>query len=158
MEGFLSALGYYYIVTYWGSYSRWIFISNPKIQHTTVQYNQQLYKHIRTIHRRAIGPLARQNSTSVYSPSLTCHSLAPTIDYLYNSRDPQETPSTGPSFAICHHELTFLQSVTQTHVCVYLPRSLNTNSLHKPIKVHRQQSRYYGIQLQLVYIVAWQCC
>jgi len=54
-----------------------------KTQHTTVKYNQQLSKHVRTIHRRAIGPLARQNSTSAYSPSLNCHLLAPTIDCLH---------------------------------------------------------------------------
>jgi hypothetical protein len=67
-----------------------------KTQHTTARYSRQISKLVRTIHRRAIGPLARQNSTSAYSPSLTCHILAPTIDCLHNSRDPQETPSTGP--------------------------------------------------------------
>jgi hypothetical protein len=32
---------------------------NSKTQDTTIKYNQQLSKHIRTIHRRAIGPLSR---------------------------------------------------------------------------------------------------
>jgi hypothetical protein len=99
-----------------------------KTQHTTVQYNQQLSKHARIIHRRAIGLLAHQNSTSAFSPSLNCHLLSPTIDRLHDSRDSQETPSTGPSLTISQHELTFLQSGTlQTHVCIHLPQSLNTN-------------------------------
>jgi len=45
-----------------------------KTQHTTFQQNQQLSKHVGTIHRRAIGPLAHHNGTSAYSPSLTCTS------------------------------------------------------------------------------------
>jgi hypothetical protein len=38
---------------------------HSKTQRTTFKYNQQLSKHVRTIHRRAIGPLACHNSTSV---------------------------------------------------------------------------------------------
>jgi hypothetical protein len=72
-----------YIVTYWGFYSRWVFIPTPKIKRSAVKYNQQQYKHVGTIHLRAIGPLARQNSTSAYSTSLNCHLLAPTIDCLH---------------------------------------------------------------------------
>jgi hypothetical protein len=71
-----------------------------KILHTTVKYSQQLSRYVRTIHHWAVSPLAHQNSTSAYSPSLTCHLLALTINCLYNSRDPQETPSTGP-FSCC---------------------------------------------------------
>jgi hypothetical protein len=37
---------------------------HSKTQQTTVKCDQQLSKHVRTIRRRAIGPLARQNSTS----------------------------------------------------------------------------------------------
>jgi hypothetical protein len=54
---------------------------HSKIQHTTVKYNQQLPKYVRTI-SQAIGSLACQNSTSGYSPSLNCHLLAPTIVFL----------------------------------------------------------------------------
>jgi hypothetical protein len=45
--------------------------------------NQELTKHTRTIHYRAIGPLAWQNSISACSLSLNCHLLAPTIDCLH---------------------------------------------------------------------------
>jgi hypothetical protein len=38
-----------------------------------------------TIHRRAIGPFAHQNTTSAYSPSLTCHLPAPTIECLHSN-------------------------------------------------------------------------
>jgi hypothetical protein len=70
---------------------------HSKTQHTTAKYSQQLSEHSRAVTRLAIGPLARQNSASAYSPSLNCHLLAPTIDSLHNSRDPQEISSTGPS-------------------------------------------------------------
>jgi hypothetical protein len=33
------------IVTYWGFYSRWEFISVPKTQHTTIKYTQPFSKH-----------------------------------------------------------------------------------------------------------------
>jgi hypothetical protein len=36
--------------------------------------SQEASKHTRSIRRRAIGPLARHNGTSAYSPSLTCTS------------------------------------------------------------------------------------
>jgi hypothetical protein len=40
-------------------------------------------KHVGTIRRRAIGPLAHHNGTSAYSTSLTCHLPAPTIEWLH---------------------------------------------------------------------------
>jgi hypothetical protein len=85
--------------------------------------------HVGTIHCRAIGPLAHHNGTSAYT-SLTCHLPAPTIKYLL--RPPYKLTCFRP---------------TST-------RSLN--QLFKSIEVRRQQSCYYGTQLQLVYIVAWQ--
>jgi hypothetical protein len=39
--------------------------------------------HVGTIHHRAIGPLSHHNGTSAYSPSLTCHLPAPTIECLH---------------------------------------------------------------------------
>jgi hypothetical protein len=45
--------------------------------------SESFQTHVGTIHRRAIGPIAHHNSTSVYSPSLTCHSPAPTIECLH---------------------------------------------------------------------------
>jgi hypothetical protein len=56
---------------------------HSKTQHTTVKYSQQLSIHVRTIHRRVIGLLAPHNSTSVYSPSLNCYLIAPTIECLH---------------------------------------------------------------------------
>jgi hypothetical protein len=110
-----------------GAYVMWCLLQHKYLT-TTDKYDQQLSEHVRTIHSRAISPLVRQNRTSAYSPSLNCYSLAPMIDCLHNSRDPQETPSTGPPLAISQHELTFLQSETlQAHGHVYLPRSPNTN-------------------------------
>jgi hypothetical protein len=48
--------------------------------------SQKAYKHTRSIHRRAIGPLAHHNGTSAHSPSLTCHLPAPTIECLHRPR------------------------------------------------------------------------
>jgi hypothetical protein len=51
--------------------------SLPFLQSGSVQ------KHVGTICRRAIGPLAHHNGTSAYSPSLTRHLPAPTIGCLH---------------------------------------------------------------------------
>jgi hypothetical protein len=40
----------------------------------TFLQSESLQTHVGTIYRRAIGPLAHHNSTSAYSPSLTCTS------------------------------------------------------------------------------------
>jgi hypothetical protein len=56
--------------------------------------------HVGTIHRRAIGPLS-DRVTSAYSPSLTCHLPAPTIECLHR-----------PPF-----QLTCSSRPTYTHVC-----------------------------------------
>jgi hypothetical protein len=47
--------------------------------------SQKASKHIRSIHRRAIGLIALHNGTSAYSPSLTCHLPAPTIECLHSN-------------------------------------------------------------------------
>jgi hypothetical protein len=52
--------------------------------------SESFQTHVGTIHHRAIGPLAHHNSTSAYSPSLTCHLPAPTIGCLH-SNDSQTT-------------------------------------------------------------------
>jgi hypothetical protein len=57
---------------------------HSKTQHTTVKYNQQLSKHVKTIHCQAISALACENSTSAYSPSLNCHLLAPMIVFRFH--------------------------------------------------------------------------
>jgi hypothetical protein len=41
--------------------------AHSKIQHTTVQYNQQLSKHTRTITRLAIGPLAHHLTLETFA-------------------------------------------------------------------------------------------
>jgi hypothetical protein len=51
----------FHVVTFRGFYSRWMFISTPKTQHTTA--NQQLSKHTRTIPRLAIGLLHPKSKT-----------------------------------------------------------------------------------------------
>jgi hypothetical protein len=43
-------------------------------------------KHTKSIRRRAIGPLAHHNGTSAYSPSLSFHLPAPTIECLHRPR------------------------------------------------------------------------
>jgi hypothetical protein len=45
--------------------------------------SQKASKHIRSICRRAISPLAHHNGTSAHSPSLACHLPAPTIECLH---------------------------------------------------------------------------
>jgi hypothetical protein len=108
---------YISIATYSRFLFRWNFISTPKLN--TLQLNTvsnspntrarptstisekeltslqsgTLQTHVRTIHRRVMGPLAHQNSTPAYSPSLNCRLLALTIDCLHNSRDPQAVAS-----------------------------------------------------------------
>jgi hypothetical protein len=52
--------------------------------------SQKTSKHIRSIRRWAIGPLAHHNGTSAHSPSLTCPLVAPTIVCLH-SNDSQTT-------------------------------------------------------------------
>jgi hypothetical protein len=51
-----------------------------------------------TIHRRAIGTLAHHNGTSAYSPSLTCHLPAPTIECLH--RPPYKLTCSSYNFPI----------------------------------------------------------
>jgi hypothetical protein len=64
--------------------------------------SESFQTHAGTIHRRAIGPLAHHNGTSAYSPSLTCHLPAPTIECLH--RPP--------------YKLTCSSHPTYKHVCV----------------------------------------
>jgi hypothetical protein len=64
--------------------------------------SESFQTHVGTIHRRAIGALAHQNGTSAYSPSLTCHLPAPTIECLH--RPP--------------YKLTYSSRPTYRHVCV----------------------------------------
>jgi hypothetical protein len=45
--------------------------------------SESFQTHVGTIHHRAIGPLSHHNGTSAYSPSLTCHLPAPTIESLH---------------------------------------------------------------------------
>jgi hypothetical protein len=44
--------------------------------------SESFQTHVRTIHRRVIGPLAHHNGTPAYSPSLTCHLPAPTHKHI----------------------------------------------------------------------------
>jgi hypothetical protein len=55
-------------------------------QHSLPFLQSESFQTHGTIHRRAIGPLAHHNSTSAYSPSLTCHLPAPTIECLRRPR------------------------------------------------------------------------
>jgi hypothetical protein len=53
-------------------------------QHSLPFLQSEIFQtHVGAIHRRAIGPLAHHNGTSAYSPSLTCHLPAPTIECLH---------------------------------------------------------------------------
>jgi hypothetical protein len=65
-----------------------------------------------TIRRRAIGSLAHHNGTSAYSPSLTCHLPAPTIEYLLR-----------PPYKLTCFRPTSNRSLTQLF---YLSRSSKT--------------------------------
>jgi hypothetical protein len=65
------------IASYSGGLFKMDVYFHSNTQQTTVKCDQPLSKHSRTIPRRAIGPLARQNSTWQYSPSLNWHSVVP---------------------------------------------------------------------------------
>jgi hypothetical protein len=143
-----------HIVTYsWVLFSRWkrsrnthsyrIPPTGPLVaifQHSfQFLQSENFQTHVGTIHHRAIGSLAHHNSISAYSPSLTCHLPAPTIE--------------------CLHRLPYRLTCFSHRFPDTTARLSSNNSqttLFKSIEVRRQQSRYYGTQLQLVYIVAWQ--
>jgi hypothetical protein len=94
--------------------------------------SESFQTHVGTIRRRAIGSLAHHNGTTAHSPSLACYLPAPTIECLH--RPPYK--------------------LTCSSHCFPDTTARSQTTLSKSIEVHRQQSRYYGIQLQLVYIVA----
>jgi hypothetical protein len=98
--------------------------------------SESFQTHVGTIHRRAIGPLSHHNGTSAYT-SLTHHLPAPTIGCLHRP------PYKLTCFSHCFPETT-----------ARLSSNNSQTTLSKSIEVRRQQSRYYGTQLQLVYIVA----
>jgi hypothetical protein len=87
----------------------------------TFLQSESLQTHVTTIHRRVSRPLGHQNSTSAYSPSLTCHLLA-TIDCLHNSRDPQET-RTGRSLLLSPNTSSLHELRRSTDLTVRCPRS-----------------------------------
>jgi hypothetical protein len=102
------------IVTYSGFCVHDGTLLRSKSQYTTVKYSQQLFQtHVGTIHQRAIGPLAHHNSTLSYSPSLTCHLPAPTIECLH--RPPYKlTCSSRPTYKhVCGR--TILRPHSQLH-------------------------------------------
>jgi hypothetical protein len=82
--------------------------------------SQKASKHTRSIRRRAIGPLAH-NGTSAYSPSLTCHLPAPTIECL--RRPP--------------YKLTCSSRPTYKHVCV---RPISRPDCSISVEVRRLQN------------------
>jgi hypothetical protein len=88
----------------------------------TFLQSERLQTHVGKIHRRVSSPLVHQNSTSAYSPSLNCHLLAPTIDCLYNSRDPQDNP-TGPSLLLSPNLRSLHELRRSTDFTVHCPLS-----------------------------------
>jgi hypothetical protein len=99
--------------------------------------SESFQTHVGTINRRAIGPLALHNGTSAYT-SLTRHLPAPTIEYLH--RPPYKlTCSSRQSVALRITSILY---------------SFSDPTEPMSVEVPRQQSRYYGTQLQLVYTVA----
>jgi hypothetical protein len=60
--------------------------------------SESFQTHVETIHRLAISPLAHHNGTSAYSPSLTCHLPAPTIECLH--RPPYKLTCSSLNFPI----------------------------------------------------------
>jgi hypothetical protein len=89
--------------------------------------SESFQTHVGTIHRRDIGPLAHHNSTSAYSPSLTCHLPAPTIGCLHLNDS--------------HTTLSLYQSKFRIQLILYPWRCL---------------SIVYSITMLLVYIVIHQ--
>jgi hypothetical protein len=75
--------------------------------------SESLQTHIETIHRRAISPLANHDSTSAYSPSLTCHLPAPMIECLHRP----------PYKLTCFSRLTHKHFCTRTILKPRLPSS-----------------------------------
>jgi hypothetical protein len=147
---------------------KWKFISVPKSQHTTVKYTQSFSKHTSGIYTLRCPTQDSFYRTSSGNLPIRTHIL--TV---------RKSPNTGahPATTFFGHKLSFLQSRSfQTHML--LSQFPNTNSVFQPTgvhskyarkstlgdfqarthykstEVHRQQSCYYGTQLQLVYIVA----
>jgi hypothetical protein len=129
------------------------FYFHSKTQHTTLKYNQQLSRHVRTIHRSVIGQLVHQNSTSAYSPPLTCHLPAPTIDCLHNSHDPQETLSTGLSLLLSPKISPLHELRRSTDDSPYLTLGLNISRLHCWVRNNAVPLHYITMLHQ--WIVVW---
>jgi hypothetical protein len=99
--------------------------NSSKFQHTLPFLQSESFQtHVGTIHRRAIGPLAHHNGTSAYSPSLTCHLPAPTIECLHRPRYkltcssrnfPIRTSSSNQKESVAKHTHVCTRAISKTH-------------------------------------------
>jgi hypothetical protein len=94
--------------------------------------SESFQTHVGTIHRLAIGLLAHHNSTSAYSPSLTCHLPAPTIECLHrplykltcSSRQLVALRITSNLYSFSDHTHNFIRSLSIYHNAITIVTSL----------------------------------
>jgi hypothetical protein len=113
----------------------------------TFLQSESLQTHVGTIHRPAIGPLAHYNSTSAYSPSLTCTN--PT-----QLTQPKPTQLTQRSTVFTVHGINSRASLAISRYELSLPTKRESVAKHtrtstlgdfqtrltKSVEVRRQQS------------------
>jgi hypothetical protein len=108
--------------------------------------SESFHTHVWTIHRRAIGPLSHHNGISAYSPSLTCHLPAPTVECLHRP----------PYKLMCSSRPTY------KHVCVR-PMSRPDSQLHKKsvdnslVSMELNYSLFTLLYGSVPFIVMWTC-
>jgi hypothetical protein len=129
----------------------------PNSEYTTVKHSRKLFEHAYTSDPHGLGtstPIEFFQQDLLWESSNT-HS---------NSCSQKASKHKSGQSIVGLSALCTPQSHLGTSLTCHLPAPtigyLHSNDsqtrLSKSIEVRRQQSRYYGTQLQLVYIVAWQ--
>jgi hypothetical protein len=164
-----------YIVTYSGYSIHDGTLLHPKIQYTTVKHSQKLFEHTYTSDPHGLGTLTPieffqqdllwlTSNTHSHSCSQKAskHTLGQSIVglsvHLHSTTAPRRIhhkpaisqPRRSDVFTV--HRIDSRASLTVSPTQLH-PTDLQTR-LPKSIEARRQRSRYYGTQLQLVYIVS----
>jgi hypothetical protein len=145
------------IVTYPGFSIHDGTLLHTKSQYTTVKHSRQLLEHTYTSDLYGLGtptPIEFFQQGLLWQlPTLT--SIL-TVRRLLNTR--RENPSSGYRSTCTPQRHLGVYIINQPFTSRDTQARLSSNNsqttLSKSIEVRRQQSRYYGTQLQLVYIVA----
>jgi hypothetical protein len=150
----------HYTVTYSGFSIREGTLLHSKSQYTTVKHSQQLSEHTYTSDPHGpwtLTPIEFLQQDLLWQSSntrfqfLQSESFQTHVGTIHRRAigplAPHNSTSAYSPSLICHLP-------APTIGCLHSNDSQTT--LFKSVEVRRQQSRYYGTQLQLVYIVAWQ--